>query len=526
LKNILFLVLLLVGLGSWKNPAVAHASLNSADPADGAVLARAPTEFTLIFSEPISPLLLRLLGPDGRITRLTQYQVRGETLVLTLPSWIKPGTSILNWRVTSQDGHPIGGSITFSVGNEGGTASVGIEELSRIPVWAARSCMLAFLIAAVGAAVFHTWIWPLAPKVRKPFIGATVLCGCIAATGSTALEVIDAVGGSFSDLQNVTLWFGTVVRTFGVTLLLSMLALSLAAMAGKMNKYVGRTCSLLAAASCCTAFVLTGHASTATPQLVMQPTAFLHVASVLFWIGSLIPLRSVLRNSAGPAALARFSRPITLTVLLLVGTGLILGVAELGEVNELWNSAYGLVLSAKLLFLLPLFGLAALNRFILTPRIVAGWQDGVCWMKRSITGELLIALVIIGIVVLWHFTPPPRSMSAVTIRADGIQFHAHGLRAMANITVKPAHVGPVEITLNILDAESRPLEVKDVDLELLAPVDGSEPLRRPAHRLTQSTWQVDRMTIPFPGIWTFRIDLLVSEFEKVPLKAILNVPAN
>jgi len=520
-------VLLLVGLGSWKNPAAAHASLNSAEPADGAVLTRTPTEFTLIFSEPISPLMLRLLGPDGRITRLMQYQVRGETLVLTLPSGIKPGTSILNWRVTSQDGHPIGGSITFSIGNEGGTASAGgIEEISRIPIWAARSCMLAFLIAAVGAAVFHTWIWPLAPKVRKPFIRITVLWGCAAVIGSTALEVIDAIGGSFSDLQNVTLWFVTVAKTFGATFLLSMLALSLAAIVGKMHKYMGRACSLLAGASCCTAFVLTGHASTATPQLTMQPTAFLHVASVLFWIGSLIPLRSVLLNSADLAVLERFSRPIALTVLLLVGTGLILGITELGEVNELWNSAYGLVLSAKLLFLLPLFGLAALNRFILTPRIVAGWQDGVCWMRRSITGELLIALVIIGIVVLWHFTPPPRSMSAVAIRADGIHFHAHGLQAMANITVKPAHVGPVQITLNTLDAESRPLEVKGVDLALLAPVDGSEPLRRPAHRLSPSTWQVDGMIIPFPGIWTFRIDLLVSEFEKVPLKAILNVPSD
>ncbi len=45
--------------------AWAHATLVKAEPADGAVIAQAPSALRLTFNEPVSPLAIRLIGPGG-----------------------------------------------------------------------------------------------------------------------------------------------------------------------------------------------------------------------------------------------------------------------------------------------------------------------------------------------------------------------------------------------------------------------------------------------------------------------------
>ncbi|RWF21774.1 MAG: copper resistance protein CopC, partial [Mesorhizobium sp.] len=72
--SMLMALLVLPGL------AFAHAALLSTDPADGAVLAQSPTQFSLTFSEPVSPLVLTLVRPDGTQFALTSFRLDGQTL--------------------------------------------------------------------------------------------------------------------------------------------------------------------------------------------------------------------------------------------------------------------------------------------------------------------------------------------------------------------------------------------------------------------------------------------------------------
>ena len=46
--------------------AMAHASLTGAVPPDGAVVGTPPKTLSLSFSEPVSPLVLKLIRPDGQ----------------------------------------------------------------------------------------------------------------------------------------------------------------------------------------------------------------------------------------------------------------------------------------------------------------------------------------------------------------------------------------------------------------------------------------------------------------------------
>jgi copper transport protein len=528
LKVACYLLFLIVGWLLWAGPALAHAVLIAAEPQDGAVLGAAPREIKLTFSEPVSPLILRLLEPDGQIVRLTDYRIVADTLLIDLPSLLGSGSAILSWRVASQDGHPVGGALTFSVDRSTAAPSEGREEerVGRAPIWVARFVMLVCLTLAVGTALFNAWVFPLDPKVLRTHTSLLSLLGLAAVVANFAFQLADALGGGFHEISSIGVWIRPVAGSFGLASVLALVALALAFVAGNVGPRAGRTCSTLAFLMGGLVFASSGHAGTAAPQLLMRPAVFLHTLGISFWIGSLVPLFLLMRGRAAIAApiLASFSRPIVVAVVALSLTGILLAIVQLGRVEELWGSAYGLVLSAKFLALVPLFGLAAVNRFVLTARVKAGRAGALRWMSRSIAAEMLIGVVIFGIVALWRFTPPPRSMFAIHVLATGVQFHAHGTQGMANLTISPAHTGPIKVTINVLDIEARPLDVKGVDLALFDPANSLEPIRRTAHRLTAATWQIDDLAIPVAGLWTFRVDLLVTDFEKVSIKAVLNVP--
>ena len=63
----------------------AHAALLSSDPADGAVLVTAPSAITLTFNEPVSPLVLRLVGAGGHALELSDVKAENQTVRVRLP---------------------------------------------------------------------------------------------------------------------------------------------------------------------------------------------------------------------------------------------------------------------------------------------------------------------------------------------------------------------------------------------------------------------------------------------------------
>ena len=111
-------------------PVEAHTRLTASTPADGARLARPPAEIRLRFSEPVDPAVVRLSLVDaaGRPHRLSEpHGLDGEvgtTLAPTGPA----GRWRLDYRVVGTDGHPVTGTLSFTVGassTEAGRAAPG-----------------------------------------------------------------------------------------------------------------------------------------------------------------------------------------------------------------------------------------------------------------------------------------------------------------------------------------------------------------------------------------------------------------
>ena len=110
------LLVALAGFGFAAPGALAHSELVSSDPEDGAQLDQAPKEIVLTFSEPLLPDFVRVIvtNPDGEIGDLVITGVDGATAVATWPQNLVAGDWTVTYRVVSQDGHPVEGSINFS----------------------------------------------------------------------------------------------------------------------------------------------------------------------------------------------------------------------------------------------------------------------------------------------------------------------------------------------------------------------------------------------------------------------------
>ena len=123
-----------------------HATLRSSSPAAGSTLDRAPTEIRLVFSEEVEPSLgsIRLVGPDGRATRLAAAGDPRDVsaLVAPVPAGLASGTYRVEWRIVSEDGHPIDGTFEFALAarSNSTTARGSPRAWSSLPTAAIRSC--------------------------------------------------------------------------------------------------------------------------------------------------------------------------------------------------------------------------------------------------------------------------------------------------------------------------------------------------------------------------------------------------
>jgi copper transport protein len=309
-----------------------------------------------------------------------------------------------------------------------------------------------------------------------------------------------------------------------VTIVLDYLAVLLAFGALAMKSVLpARLLSAAAVASLGLAFAASGHASTASPQLVARAAVFLHAASLAFWIGALLPLGALLwqRGTSARDSLARFSRAAPWAVLPLIASGIVLAAVQVQLADALWSTDYGKLLLCKFALLATLALFVGWNRFWLTPRVVAGDQYASRLMARSIVSELVLVLAILAVVAGWRFTPPPRSLAAAA--STPVYVHIHTDRAMADVEIVPGRAGPVQATIRPMTGDFGPLRAKEVTIILSNPSAGIEPIERPAQLFDETAWRVTDLVVPVPGRWTVRVDILISDFEKIILEDAVSI---
>ncbi len=128
LRAAVVLAVVVTALLAGAAPAFAHTRLLSSDPTDGASLPTPPEQVALTFNENMQPAFstLTVVGPDGTAYQSGPVTASGGTVSTAVLPLGPAGRYEIGYRVVSDDGHPVSGSVAFTLTTPGPAASSGV----------------------------------------------------------------------------------------------------------------------------------------------------------------------------------------------------------------------------------------------------------------------------------------------------------------------------------------------------------------------------------------------------------------
>ncbi|WP_433546737.1 copper resistance CopC/CopD family protein [Streptomyces sp. CA-294286] len=387
------------------SPAAAHAALTDSNPKDGAVLATAPKDVTLNFSEQIAlgEDAIRVLDPSGKRADT------GETLDLcsgnvvkygiALHSGLPDGTYTVAWQAVSADSHPISGAFTFSIGapsessvalpsQEAGGGAVGVlYDIARYAAYAG-------FIVLVGGAAFVLACWRRGAAERP--IQRLVVRGWLLLTAATlAMLLLRAPytgSGELSGIFDLAALKAVLSTKTGAALVSRLLLLGAAALfvAVLFGAYAKKNAEQadggqaeddedsslkdltfglalgggVVAAGIAATWAMSEHASTGLQPGIAMPVDVLHMLAAAAWLGGLAALLVALHRSPAldRSVVRKFSRLAFASVVVLAATGAYQSWRQVGTWQALVDTAYGQLLLAKIALVVAMVGAAWCSR--------------------------------------------------------------------------------------------------------------------------------------------------------------------
>ena len=418
-----------------------HATLLRSEPAKDSAVAP-PTRIYLVFSEEVEPSLggIRLVGPGGQVVTLkTGGDPRNvSALVASVPAPLAAGSWRVEWRIVSEDGHPIDGDFSFTVsGSSAGpvassvrsepdeahdTAPAGSSEqaapsdstaataasasaMEDVPVLAAalRGLGVGFLTAFLGLLGFLGTRRDRAaqPRAERLASALAIAMGVFLALHFVVWALAVSPDGSLGGDQMGAMLASRVGRMELARAALALLACWALVVARRDRLAMAFAVGAILVSSA------TGHSAAIHPAWTI-PSRALHLFAVAAWLGGLLWLLTLERSSIDVVA-AEAQRVSSLAhagVIVVAITGLVQTKFFIGEWGELVRSTYGFVDLIKIagLGVLVLFGVH--HRFRIMPRLAeAGTADR---FTRSLRTEVAVLSLVILVGGLLAYIPPPQ----------------------------------------------------------------------------------------------------------------------
>ncbi|WP_129841411.1 copper resistance protein CopC [Streptomyces sp. RFCAC02] len=391
--------------------ADAHAALTGTDPEDGAVVAEAPDEVTLTFSESVSvgDGGIRVLAPDGSQADTGRPTGSGTTHGVALAGDLGDGTYTVAWHVVSADSHPVAGAFTFSIGapsdssvDLAAVAGRGDDGAVGLLYDIGRYASYAGFVLLFGSCAFVLVCWPVATGLRAAQ-RVTLTGWTLLAAGTVALLLLRTPYTGSGELSDVFDLGGLrdVVETRTGTALVTRLLLTAAAGAFvavlygwyarlRADRAAGEdtddsaddalahaervrdvTFGLLLAGGILTVgtaatWSMSEHASTGRQTGLAIPADVAHLLAVAAWLGGLATLLTLLARSPLPlprAAVARYSAVALTSVAVLAVTGLYQSWRQVGlSWDALTGTSYGQLLMVKVALVAAMLVAAGFSR--------------------------------------------------------------------------------------------------------------------------------------------------------------------
>ncbi len=532
MRVFLVLILAICSLG-WDGEARAHAVLLETVPSDRSVVAQSPPAIVLRFNETVQPILVQIRGDGGMMIPADLSMVDQELRVAPRGP-LAAGGYILSYRVTSADSHPVAGSFLFAVGAAPAAWAAPATSAATSSGWViaagiSRAIFLAATLIVIGASIF--WLVMGGQVPMRP-----IVFGMAGIAMAAAIVAIYLQGGLLLDAANVRPWESELWRigyasTRGTASLMAFGGLVVVAGALFWGSRARRPVVGIGIVIVIASFALSGHAATASPRWIAIPTLLFHVAVVAFWLGSLMPLLSVLRQPRALrlAAFKRFSEIAFFVVPQLVVAGAILATLQIQRPDALFASSYGMILALKIVLVGALFVLAACNRWILMPEMTEDSPGYADRFRRTILAELGLGFAILCVTAFLSQTVPPRSVAehesfaAAASRDTGHTSLTVAGDRKALLMVAPARPGRNTMRVRIFGADEQPIDPLELAIELSNPSAGIEPLRRALASVGDGYFEHVGPEMSVAGRWIVRIEVLVTDFEKASFENELTV---
>lgn len=517
-------------------PASAHATLIGTDPVEGAVLDAAPERVTFTFNESVIgvPAGIRVFDATGAEVA-SSATVRDARLLVDLDEELGEGTFVVVWRLVSADGHPIGGSLSFSVGRPSDvvdvpTTSADATTTAPLQLSVVRWTGYVGLLLAAGVAVFAVLFLPGgrdADAARRRLRTTVRIASAVAALGwmtAVPLVALYQLGLRASALGDGSTWSALAPSEYVVpaAVVAGLLVVALALPAPPPD----RVRTVLVLAGCALALgapAFTGHTRATSPEALVVAVDVLHLVAGAVWFGGLVAVALVLadlaaRDDAGAVTLSRFSTWASAVLAALVVTGTFGAWRIAGSWGALLDTGYGGLLLVKVLVVLVAIAIAAWNRFSLLPRLRDAARrrdrrDAAGVLVRATLAEAAVLVVVLLVTGFLVDRSPEVAVAAGATAGQGdtAQRTVELDDLSAVVTLEPAAVGPATMTIELTDEAGRPAEGFEAPRMSLSTADvdlGAVALTN----LGPGTYSGD-VVIPTAGEWEVQVSLRTTEFD-------------
>jgi copper transport protein len=238
---------------------------------------------------------------------------------------------------------------------------------------------------------------------------------------------------------------------------------------------------------------------------------WLHVVATAVWIGGLVALVVALgttdradREAVAPALTSRFSTVAGVALAALIATGVYSAWVEIPALRAFAVTPYGRTLLVKLVIIVPLVAMGAVNRFVFTPMLKSDRTDVSPLLRtfvRFVGGEIFLAAAVLAVVAVLTITPPARVTLPAPATGEGIDLAGYAGQTRLSLKITPAQPGWNRFAIRA-DRAGRPIGPDELILLRMTKLDEQlDPvLLRPSPQ-EAGQYAVEAGEMALPGWW-------------------------
>lgn len=547
-------------------PVSAHANLVRAEPGIGTSVATVPKTVRLTFSETPEPRYSTVTVLNAARERFDNDDLQvapnnRDALMISVRD-MPQGVYTVVWKTTSAvDGHTASGTFSFGIGATSVTTAATTTTSAftkntplEVPAkWLALLSVSIFLgILFLSLAIWKPTIAAASPQHEMDEsvaqsvnrrLGFTMEISLFALVGATVIGLLAQVAKATDRSLIGALNIGTLrdflflTRTGHFWGLRLFLAITAAIVLRPKRLVLVRTTQAretateriatvagiaLGASILLTVSLISHSAATNfwTPFTIMMD--WLHLLATAAWIGGLIGLVVTVpllrsRTAGGRtmlrATVARFSNLALVSVGVLILTGLYMAWVHVGSPRALWPTNYGRALLLKLVFVLGLVVLGAVNILWIRPRLHAKGSNQTKerstvsrimeHLRQSITAEIVLGVMVLLVVAFLTGLSPSRGLQTQTGETSLTQRTQAGDLTVA---LTPSTLQPGPITYDVFVAKGKPVGDADrVMLRFASPDLGTDETEAVANTMGDGHYTVTGPYTTLNGDWQTRV---------------------